>query len=64
MLDDVVFKAVASDALAMLADLFASGPEAPGSTMAGRAERGIGDPEQVSLAVSILAADLMGALDR
>ena len=48
----------------MLADLFASGPEAPGSTMAGRAERGIGDPEQVSLAVSILAADLMGALDR
>lgn len=45
------------------ADLFAAGPAAPGSTMAGRAERAVGDPEQVSLAVSILAGDLLAQLD-
>ncbi|WP_448712446.1 hypothetical protein [Microbacterium profundi] len=64
LLNDVVSEAVTSDALSMLERVFASGPEAPGSTMAGRAEHAIGDPEQVSLAVSILAADLMKALDR
>lgn len=55
---------VTSDALDMLADLFASGPEAPGAVMAGRAERTIGYPEQVSVSSSILAVDLLRALGR
>ena len=41
--------------------LFADGPGAIGSMMAGRAEEGIGNPEQVALAVSILASDALDA---
>lgn len=51
-------------ALGYLADLFAAGPEATGSVMAGRAEEGVGDdPAVVSAAVAALAADLLEALD-
>lgn len=39
--------------------LFATGPDALGSLMAGRAEEGIGDPANASLSVSILASDLL-----
>jgi hypothetical protein len=39
--------------------LFAEGPEALGSMMAGRAEEGIGDPANTSLSVSILASDIL-----
>ena len=51
-----------SRALEYLDVLFAAGPKAIGSMMAGRAEEGIGDPEQVALAVSILAADTLNAI--
>lgn len=43
---------------------FASGPEALGALMAGRVEEGVGEPATVALQVSILAADLLNALDR
>ncbi|MER6943336.1 hypothetical protein ABT294_04860 [Nonomuraea sp. NPDC000554] len=45
-----------------LADLFAAGPDALGARMAGRAEEGIGEPETVALATSLLAADLLQAV--
>jgi hypothetical protein len=44
--------------------LFASGPAALGSMMAGRAEKDIGAPDVVSAAVAALAADLLAALVR
>lgn len=44
--------------------LFASGAASLGSTMAGRAEEGVGDPTYVAAAVSILAADLYAAVTR
>lgn len=46
-----------------LVDLFATGPDALGASMAGRAEEGIGEPETVALSVSLLAADLIQALE-
>lgn len=64
LLVSAVAAAVTSAALIMLAELFASGPQAAGAAMAGRAERAVGDPEQVSVSASILAADLLHALDR
>lgn len=54
--------AVTEDALTSLEELFAQGPNALGSTMAGRAEEGLGDPEQVAVATFILAQDLVSAL--
>jgi hypothetical protein len=53
---------VTADATMHLGELFARGPEALGSTMAGRAEEGIGEPATVSLQVSILSADLLAAI--
>ena len=41
---------------------FAQGPEAPGSAMAGAAERLVGDPAGVAESVALLARDLLGAL--
>lgn len=49
-------------AIAYLRGLFASGPEALGSMMAGRAEQLVGDPAVVSAAVAALAQDLMSAM--
>lgn len=49
-------------AVELLKELFADGPDALGSMMAGRAERGIGDPAVVSAATATLAADLLAAL--
>ncbi|PQZ52613.1 hypothetical protein CQ040_10385 [Microbacterium sp. MYb54] len=49
-------------ALVLLNDLFVGGPDSPGAEMAGRAEVGIGDPAQTSLAASILAQDLASSL--
>ena len=54
---------VTSEAVEYLTTLFAAGPDALGSTMAGRAEEGIGEPETVALATSLLAADLVQALE-
>lgn len=50
---------VTSEAITYLAELFASGPNAVGSIMAGRAETLVGDPEMVSVSVSQLAQDVM-----
>ncbi|GAA2210647.1 hypothetical protein GCM10009850_061060 [Nonomuraea monospora] len=55
---------VTGQAIEHLAALFAVGPDALGSMMAGRAEEGIGEPETVALAASLLAADLVSALQR
>ncbi len=52
---------VTHKALEYLDQHFAQGPRALGSTMAGRAEEGIGDPEQVAAGVSLLAADALEA---
>lgn len=57
-----VTQEVTREALAYLRNLFASGPGALGSMMAGRAEEGVGDPDQVSAAVTFLAQDLLDAL--
>jgi hypothetical protein len=49
-------------AIEYLSDLFASGPDAMGSDLAGRAEAEVGDPETVAASVAALAADLVAAL--
>ena len=49
-------------ALGYLGALFADGPGAPGSSMAGRAEEGVGDPATVSASAAFLAQDLLAAL--
>lgn len=53
---------VTKQALAYLDDLFAAGPDALGSRMAGRAEEGVGDPDVVSASVALLAQDLLVAI--
>ncbi len=45
------------------ARLFAAGPDALGSAMAGRAELGVGEPDTVAASVAVLAGDLLSALD-
>lgn len=62
LLADELSESVTREALRYLDDLFAAGPDALGSMMAGRAEEGVGDPEQVSTATSILARDLVDVL--
>lgn len=59
LLNDPLSGPATSYALEQLDVLFAQGPESLGSTMAGRAEEGIGDPTTVALAVSILATDIL-----
>lgn len=59
---DPLSKAVTNEALDILADLFAAGPEAVGSMMAGRAEQVVGDPAQTATAVALLSADLIAEL--
>ncbi|MGH3779397.1 MAG: GSU2403 family nucleotidyltransferase fold protein [Pseudonocardiaceae bacterium] len=54
---------VTKQALTYLDTLFAAGPGALGSTMAGRAEEGVGDPLVVSASVAFLAKDLLTALE-
>lgn len=61
LLADPVSRAVTAEGLEKLRDFFGSS-NAEGSFMAGRAEEGVGDPEQVSLAASLLATDLLVAL--
>jgi hypothetical protein len=62
LLRDDLSRDVSREALDHLEELFAGGPDALGSEMAGRAEEGVGDPEGVAVAVSILAADLVGGV--
>lgn len=61
LLTDELSQEVTAQALAYLEQLFVS-PDALGSTMAGRAEEGVGQPDTVSAAVSFLAQDLLSAL--
>jgi len=53
---------VSEQAMAYLREMFASGPEALGSVMAGRAEQGIGEPATVAVSVALLSADLVAAM--
>jgi hypothetical protein len=59
---DQLAGAATRHAITLLDDLFATGPQALGSMMAGRAEQGIGDPAVVSAAVAALAGDLATTL--
>jgi hypothetical protein len=60
--DDDLAGGPTTEAIGYLEQLFASGPEALGSTMAGRAEELVGDPTVVRAAVAALASDLIAAL--
>lgn len=62
LLSDPVSKTVTEQALDWLPALFANGPHALGSVMAGRAEEGIGDPDLVSASVAALAADVLAVV--
>ncbi|MBM7414200.1 MULTISPECIES: hypothetical protein [Nocardiaceae] len=62
LLTDELAGTVSADALDYLQSLFGDGPEATGSVMAGRAEEGVGEPDEVSVSVSFLAADLVNAI--
>lgn len=62
LLVDPLSAEVTEEAIGHLDALFASGAGALGAQMAGRAEEGVGDPEQVSVAVAILAGDLLVSL--
>jgi hypothetical protein len=54
---------VTRQALTYLAELFAIGTDAPGSTMAGRAEQGVGEPATVAASATFLSQDLLAAVD-
>jgi hypothetical protein len=60
--DDALAGEVTRSALESLDRLFAAGPDALGSLMAGRAEEGVGDPVVVSASVAVLAEELLSAL--
>ncbi|WOH18099.1 hypothetical protein IRJ34_17350 [Paenarthrobacter sp. GOM3] len=62
LLDNSISQMATVEALGYLRTLFAESPEVLGSLMAGRAEEGIGDPANVSLSVSLLAADVIAGL--
>jgi hypothetical protein len=62
LLDDPLAGPVTLAAVGYLDDLFAAGPDAPGSLMAGRAEHLVGNPATVSASAAILAQDLVAAL--
>ncbi len=63
LLKNEVCAEITAEAQAYLRDLFAAGPDATGSVMAGRAEEGIGEPDTVARQVTILADDLLKAID-
>jgi hypothetical protein len=54
---------VSEQAIVYLGQMFAKGADATGSVMAGRAEAGVGEPEIVANSVTLLAADLLNALE-
>lgn len=62
LLGEKVCAQVTCEGLALLDELFAAGPDARGSVMAGAAEELVGDPAAVSESVALLAQDLVEAL--
>lgn len=62
LLDSEAAGEITRQALGFLEELFGS-PDAPGSQLAGDAERGVGEPEVVAQAVSLLTGDLLRALN-
>lgn len=62
LLADELSGETTAEAIDLLRDLFAAGPEAIGSVMAGRTEEGIGEPATVALQTSILTSDFLAAL--
>ncbi len=62
LLANEVSRDVTQRAVEWLPELFADGPSAIGSEMAGRAEEGVGEPEIVAASVAALAADLLDVL--
>lgn len=62
LLADELSREVTLRTLEFLEELFANSPEALGSTMAGRAEEGVGQPDVVAASVSALAHDLLDEL--
>jgi hypothetical protein len=61
---DELAGSVTGEAIVYLEQSFALGPDALGSTMAGRAEELVGNPAIASTAVAALAADLLAVLRR
>lgn len=59
LLEHRLSRSATRQALTYLEDLFAAGPDAIGSQMAGRSEIGIGEPAVVAASVAALAADLL-----
>ena len=64
LVDDELAGRVTRDALTHLDDLFAAGPMALGSQMAGRSEGRLGDPAVAAASCAALAVDLLEARDR
>ncbi|MDN5876311.1 MAG: hypothetical protein L0J17_06965 [Brevibacterium sp.] len=64
LLDDELSRDVSEEALSYLSRHFAPGPGSVGAEMAGRAEEGVGFPDEVAMATSILASDLIDALSQ
>jgi hypothetical protein len=63
LLDNALSGAVTASAMEYLRALFAAGPDATGSQMAGRTEQDVGNPETVAASCAALASDLLAALD-
>ncbi|WP_136709603.1 hypothetical protein [Agromyces sp. H66] len=64
LVSDDMSSAATAQAIEYLREHFAAGAKATGSAMAGRAEEGVGDPDFVSQSVSILADELLVAIDK
>jgi len=64
LLSDHISCPVTEQALDHVRELVAPGPDAPIPVMAGRAEEGLGEPETVAGAMSLLANDLLAELGR
>lgn len=62
LLSTAVSAQVTNEAINHLGELFARGPNARGSVMAGAAEELVGDPAAVAESVALLAQDLLDAL--
>lgn len=62
LLEDPLAGDVTRQALVYLQELFADGPHAVGSTMAGRAEKLVGEPETVAASVAFLSQDILADL--